>query len=205
MNREPKFDELAGGDDLSPEEAARLERVHDMLVAAGPPPELPPRLADPEPAPREDSPVAFLPRRRTGLALALAAAIALVTFVGGFVAGQRHGKQFPTKVAVPMRGTAIASNASGVIQIGNEDSNGNWPLRVVVHGLRPLPAGQFYEMYLTRNGKVVATCGTFRLTSGDSVRLNAPYDLRSYSGWIVTREGRGTSTHHPVVLRTARI
>ena len=172
MNREPDFNELAGGDDLSPEEAARLERVHGLLVAAGPPPELPPRLADPQPTPREDSPVAFLPRRRTGLALALAA--------------------------------AIASNASAVIQVGNEDSNGNWPLKVVVHGLKQLPQGQYYAMYLTRHGKAVATCGNFRLTTGDSVRLNAPYDLRSYSGWIVTREGRGTTTH-PVLLRTARI
>jgi hypothetical protein len=204
MNREPNFDELAGGDDLSPEEAARLERVHDMLIAAGPPPELPPRLADPEPAPREDSPVAFLPRRRTGLALALAAAVALVTFVGGFVAGNHRGQQFTTRYKVPMHGTAFASNASAVIRIGNDDSNGNWPLKVVVHGLKQLPEGQFYEMYLTRHGKRVATCGTFRLTSGDSVRLNAPYNLRTYTGWVVTREGRGTTTH-PVVLRTTTI
>ena len=204
MNREPNFDELAGGDDLSPEEAARLERVHDLLIAAGPPPELPPRLAEPTPAPREDSPVAFLPRRRTGLALALAAALALIAFVGGFVAGNHRGQQFPTKYSVAMHGTTFASNASAVIKIGSDDSNGNWPLKVTVHGLKQLPEGQFYEMYLTRHGKAVATCGTFRLTSGDSVRLNAPYNLRSYSGWIVTREGRGTTTH-PVVLRTARI
>jgi hypothetical protein len=204
MNREPNFDELVGGDDLSPEETARLERVHDLLIAAGPPPELPPRLAEPTPAPREDSPVAFLPRRRTGLALALAAALALVAFVGGFVAGNHRGQQFPTKYSVPMHGTAFASNASAVIKIGSDDSNGNWPLKVTVHGLKQLPEGQFYEMYLTRHGKAVATCGTFRLTSGDSVRLNAPYNLRSYSGWIVTREGRGTTTH-PVVLRTAKI
>ena len=41
-DRPPSFDELAGGDDLSPEEAARLERVHNLLIEAGPPPELPP-------------------------------------------------------------------------------------------------------------------------------------------------------------------
>jgi anti-sigma-K factor RskA len=204
MNREPNFDELVGGDDLSPEEAARLERVHDLLIAAGPPPELPPRLAEPTPAPREDSPVAFLPRRRTGLALALAAAVALIAFVGGFVAGNHRGQQFPTKYSVAMHGTTFASNASAVIKIGSDDSNGNWPLKVTVHGLKQLPKGQFYEMYLTRHGKAVATCGTFRLTSGDSVRLNAPYNLRSYSGWVVTREGRGTATH-PVVLKTAKI
>ena len=204
MNREPNFDELAGGDDLSPEEAARLQRVHDLLLAAGPPPELPPRLAEPTPAPREDSPVAFLPRRRAGLALALAAALALVTFVGGFVAGQHRGKPFATRATVPMHGTAFAANASGVIKIGNDDAHGNWPLKVVVHGLKPLPEGQYYAMFLTRHGKPVAICGTFRLTSGDGVRLNAPYDLRSYSGWIVTREGRGATTH-PVVLRTKTI
>jgi hypothetical protein len=204
MSREPNFDELAGGDDLSPEEAARLERVHDLLVAAGPPPELPPRLADLEPAPREDSPVAFLPRRRAGLALALAAALTLIAFVGGFVAGNHHGQKFPTKYSVSMHGTAVASNASAVIRIGTDDSNGNWPLKVEVHGLKQLPEGQFYEMYLTRHGKRVATCGTFRLTSGDSVRLNAPYNLRTYSGWVVTHEGRGLTTH-PVVLRTNRI
>jgi len=204
MNREPNFDELAGGDDLSPEEAARLERVHDMLVAAGPPPELPPRLADPQPAPREDSPVAFLPRRRTGLALALAAAVALIAFVGGFVAGKQRGNQFATQFTVPMHGTAIAANASAVIHIGNDDSNGNWPLKVVVHNLKQLPEGQFYEMYLTRHGRAAATCGTFRLSSGDSVRLNAPYNLRSYTGWIVTREGTGSKTA-PVILRTSRL
>lgn len=204
MSEKPDFRELVGGDDLSPEEAARLERVHDMLVAAGPPPELPPRLADPEPAPREDSPVAFLPRRRTGLALALAAALALVTFVGGFVAGQHRGAKFPTKYTVAMHGTPLASDASAQIKIGEGDSNGNWPLKVVVHGLQPLPKGQYYEMYLTRHGKAVATCGTFRLSSGDSVRLNAPYDLRRYDGWIVAREGVGAKGH-PVVLRTNRI
>ena len=49
MSDRPTFDELAGGDDLSPEEAARLERVHDLLVAAGPPAELPPHLLEPQP------------------------------------------------------------------------------------------------------------------------------------------------------------
>lgn len=201
MTREPDFRELVGGDDLSPDEEARLQRVHEMLVAAGPPPELPPRLAEPDPAPREDSPVAFLPRRRAGLALALAAALALVTFVGGFVAGQHRGSKFPTKFTVAMHGTAVATNASAQINVAADDGNGNWPLQVVVHGLKPLPKGQYYEMYLTRRGKPVATCGTFRLASGDSVRLNAPYELRHFDGWIVTREGAGLR-HHPVVLTT---
>jgi hypothetical protein len=199
MSDRPDFRELVG-DDLSPEEAARLERVHELLVAAGPPPELPPRLAEPEAAPREDSPVAFLPRRRTGLALGLAAALALVTFVGGYVAG-RAKDDFTTRGRVAMHGTALASNASALIRIGEDDGNGNWPLKVSVHGLKPLPKGQYYEMYLTRAGRPVATCGTFRLASGDSVMLNAPYNFSRFDGWVVTLERPGSNTH-PVVLTT---
>ena len=45
----PDFDELVG--ELEPEEEARLRHVHELLVAAGPPPELPPALLE---APRSD-------------------------------------------------------------------------------------------------------------------------------------------------------
>jgi hypothetical protein len=201
--RPPEFRELVG-DDLSGEERARLERVHELLVAAGPPPELPPRLAEPERDLRDESAVAFLPRRRVGLALGLAAALALTAFLGGFLAG-RTKDSFPTVAfSVPMHGTAKAAAASGVIHVGEADASGNWPLKVVVHGLRPLPRGQYYEMFLTRAGKRVASCGTFRIRDGDSVVLNAPYDLRSFSGWVVTRERPGSSAH-PVVLRTNRV
>ena len=46
--RLPPFDEIVDPDDP---ERARLEAVHELLVAAGPPPELPPALehAPPEP------------------------------------------------------------------------------------------------------------------------------------------------------------
>src|SRR5205807_4833909 len=44
MTRPPEFDELLGPD-VPAEERARLQRVHDLLVEAGPPPALPPALA----------------------------------------------------------------------------------------------------------------------------------------------------------------
>jgi Anti-sigma-K factor rskA len=199
LSDKPEFRDLVG-EDISPEESARLERVHELLVAAGPPPELPPSLVQPDLDPREESAVAFLPRRRVGLMLGLAAAIALVAFVLGYVGG-RAANKFPTAGKVAMHGTALASNATATIQIGEVDSSGNWPLRLVVHGLKPLPQGQYYEMFLTRGGKRAATCGTFRISSGDSVRLNAPYNLRRFDGWIVTLE-RPSTTTHPVVLTT---
>jgi hypothetical protein len=132
--------------------------------------------------------------------LGLAAAIALIAFLGGFVAG-RAKDTFPTAFDVPMQGTALAANASATIHVGDVDSSGNWPLKVVAHGLKPLPKGEYYEMFLTRGGKRAATCGTFRLSDGDSVRLNAPYRLSGFDGWIVTLEHPG-SGRHPVVLRT---
>jgi hypothetical protein len=196
--RRPDFRELVG-EDLAPDERERLERVHELLIEAGPPPELPPALTQPDLDEREESAVAFLPRRRVGLMLGLAAAVALVAFVGGFVAGQaRH--TFPTAFDVPMHGTALAANATGTIHVGDLDASGNWPLKLVVHGLKPLPKGQYYEMFLTRKGRPVVTCGTFRISSGESVRLNAPYLLRT-GGWIVTLE-RPASNAHPVVLTT---
>jgi hypothetical protein len=194
----PDFRELVG--DLPEEERTRLERVHELLIAAGPPPELPPALVEPDLDPREEN-IAFLPRRRAGFVLGIAAAVGIAAFLGGFLAG-RTKEPFQEVFKVPMQGTAQAANASATIQVGKADEAGNWPLKVVVRGLKPLPKGQYYEMFLTRGHKAAATCGTFRVAkSGDSVRLNAPYNFRSFDGWVVIREVPG-SNRHPVVLTT---
>ena len=66
----PEFDELIGTD-IEPGERARLEGVHELLVAAGPPPELP-----------QTRPVE-LSRRRRGALLAIAAAVAIAAFAMG--------------------------------------------------------------------------------------------------------------------------
>jgi hypothetical protein len=201
MSDRPDFRELVG-EDLPRDEEEQLRRVHDLLVAAGPPPELPPHLQEPvEPEKPRDN-VAYLPRRRTGLLLGLAAAIALFSLVAGYVVGAHRG--FKTDFEVAMHGTAAGAGASATIHVGELDSAGNWPLKVEVKGLKTLPKGAFYEMYLTRNGTPVASCGTFRSVDDQSVRLNAPYILRNYDGWVVTREGRGARIH-PVVLRTNQI
>jgi hypothetical protein len=194
----PDFRELVG--DLPEEERTRLERVHELLIAAGPPPELPPALVEPDLDPREEN-IAFLPRRRAGFVLGIAAAVGIAAFLGGFLAG-RTKEPFQEVFKVPLQGTAQAANASATIQVGKADEAGNWPLKVVVRGLKPLPKGQYYEMFLTRGHKAAATCGTFRVAKGgDSVRLNAPYNFRSFDGWVVTREVPG-SNRHPVVLTT---
>jgi Anti-sigma-K factor rskA, C-terminal len=200
MDRGPDFRELVG-DELTPEERARLERVHELLVEAGPPPELPPTLAEP-PGESSASPI-VLPRRRAGAMLALAAAIALVAFVGGFVAGKQgvNSGIHPIHTLI-MHGTAADQNASAKLDIGELDSSGNWPLRVVIHGLPSLPKGSYYEMYLTNHGKAIAACGIFTVAGNPStVRLTMPPTIKDYDGWIVTRESTGSSTH-TVVLTT---
>ena len=203
MTDGPDFRELVGND-LTPEERVRLERVHELLVAAGPPPELPPRLAEPDLEGRKDSNVSFLPRRRAGLMLGLAAALALTAFLGGFISGQRHAP-FAEDRALPMHSTTGAVATSAVIHLGKADSAGNWPLKLDVKNLPALPRGQYYEMFLTRGTDLrAASCGTFRVSgSSQEVRLNAPYDLRGFDGWIVTRERPGSS-RHPVVLTTQK-
>jgi hypothetical protein len=197
----PNFDELAGGDDLSPEEAARLERVHNLLIEAGPPPELPPHLLqEPDPEGTRRDNVVGLPRRRTGALLGIAAALVITAFLGGFVYGTKHAP-FAEDFSVQMQGRG---EASAVIHVGKLDSAGNWPLKVDVNNLPALPKGQYYEMFLSRAGNPrAASCGTFRVSgSQDDIRLNAPYRLNTFKGWIVTRERPG-SNKHPVVLTTA--
>lgn len=201
MRREPDFNELVG-DDLSPEEERRLRRAHELLLEAGPLPELPPSLEQPSVGerPNRENPFQLLPRRRLGAALALAAAIALIAFLGGYLAGYRHNG-FAAQYSVPMHGVnGLAASAD--IKIGKRDSLGNWPLQLQVSGLPKLTRG-YYEMYLTR-GKHRWTCGTFAGSGSKSstVRLNIPYDLKRGDGWIVTAQLPGGTRSGRTVLTT---
>src|SRR4051794_41943180 len=77
----PDFEDLVGTD-LEPEERDRLRRAHDLLIAAGPPPELPPALADPM-GPPEAEVIPFWNRRRNAaLAVLAAAGAALAVGIG---------------------------------------------------------------------------------------------------------------------------
>ena len=203
MTREPDFNEFVG-EEVPAEERERLRRAHDLLMAAGPMPELPPGLAEPslgnKPERLEENVYQLLPRRRTGAALALAAAIALIAFVGGYTAGFRHDG-FSTQYTVSMHGSSGLA-ASAEIKIGNRDSHGNWPLRLEEKGLPKLKQG-YYEMFLTRGGHLLS-CGRFAGGGASTVKvpLNAPYSFRNGDGWIVTKQLPGHTTPGPTVLTT---
>ena len=203
MKRTPELRDLVG-DEVSPEERARLERVHELLVAAGPPAELPAGLKEPR-ATRSEQVSQLLPRRRVGAALALAAAIALVAFLGGYVVGFRHNKpaktSFHTAWTVRLHGTARLRNAAAVVQVGPKDGNGNVPMLVTVRGLKKLGHGGYYTLALTKHGRPVVSCGTFRVrsASGLTVPMTVAYDVKAFDGWVVT-EYRHGSQSEPIVL-----
>jgi hypothetical protein len=196
----PEFRDLLG-DDLPAEERARLERVHELLKAAGPPPELPPSLAEaPE---RVLRPPSWLPRRRLGAAFALAAAIATVAFLGGYLVGYAHNN-FDSARQVTMQGTSAAPGARGLIKLGKADSGHNWPMLVKIRGLPRLKSRGYYELFLTRHGKPIAPCGSFNAAGATTtVKFTVPYALKRFDGWVVTRQGAGIKREPgPVVLTT---
>ena len=198
------FEELVGGDDLTPEEEARLRRVHELLVSAGPPPDLSPELHAPPVAGDADPPeVAFLLRRRRGLAAVVALAAALAAFAGGYAFGHAKAKpsQFAAVRTVPMHGTA---GKRGVIRIAAADEVGNWPMLVEVTGLPQQASPRaYYELWLTRNGKPVASCGYFRVHDKTTrVRFTVPYRFSRFDGWVVTEQPARVRTPGRVVLTT---
>jgi anti-sigma-K factor RskA len=197
-SRPPDLRDLVG-DDLPPDELERLGKVHDLLVKAGPPPELPTELAEP---PEATGSVSVLPRRRWRTIAALAAALALAAFGVGWLAAAAgdSGESLPqVEFRVPMQGTEAAPHAVASIAVLERDDAGNWPMAMTVRGLPSLPAGKRYELWLTEDGKLIESCGTFNTTGDTVVYLNAPFLLRG-KGWVVTREDS-----KQLLLRTSTI
>jgi hypothetical protein len=183
----PDFEELVGND-LDPGERARLERVHDLLVAAGPPPDYAP-VATPA-----AEVVELRPRRRAAV-VAIAAALAVALFaLGTALSGNSTPSAAPFPGTIAMEGTAAAQSASASLEVLDRDAAGNWPMTFAVQALAPAPSGRPFELWLTRDGKLGALCGSFRTdeTGAAVVPMNAPYDFSEYDGWVVVEEGSET-------------
>jgi len=199
-----RFEDLVDREGLTSEEEARLRRVHDLLVQAGPPPDLPPALERPPSAPAEGELVQFplLPRRRWPFVAVAAATLVALAFGGGYLIGHAKNKATPfvTKFVVPMHGP----HALALIRVAPRDAAGNWPMELEVNNLpKQKVRGDYYELWLTRHGKAIVRCGAFRVNERTTtVRLSVPYNFSKFKGWIVTRQ---TATHHepgPIVLTT---
>ena len=180
-----RFDELVGEIE-DPAERERLLRVHTLLLSVDAPPELP-ALGD---AP---APVVVLERRRRPYALALiAAALAAAAFGAGWLGGARSDDVAAERV-IPMAGVNDGRGASASIELLPQDAeeNGNWPMFVRVRGLdASKDRADYYELWLTKDGKLVASCGRFTVHAGlTTVMLSVPYGLRRYDDWVITRRG----------------
>jgi hypothetical protein len=201
--RSPDLSELLG-DDVPADERERLQRAHEYVLAAGPLPELPPSLEHPPLVDdRQDERAAFaLLPRRSGRIMTLAAGFAAMTLVIGYVIGHNRAN-FDQVQAVEMHGTAQAPRASGVIKVAKRDADGNFPLEVSVNGLRPLPQGSYYVLYLNKGKRPVAICGSF-LVHGNAttVRMSAPYDYHQFSGWTVAVYTATKKKPGPTLLST---
>ena len=203
MTRVPSFDELVGRE-LPAAERERLRGVHELLVQAGPPPELAPEL---EAGPTLAMTLAGRKRERrvrhrAGLLLAAAVAVAVV-FLGGYVVGNKGAGGVAPAKELKLIGTKVAPGALASLRIDHEDAAGNWPMTLSVTGLPKLPAHGYYVVYLVRGGKPWAPCGTFAAAGtqhGTVVRLNAPYELRQGDTWKVYEWRHGTHEPGPAVL-----
>jgi len=204
MTNEPDFRDLVG-DEGGPEELDRLRRVHELLVAAGPPAELSPAVAKP---PRvEESRVLEFRRRRPATVFALAAAIGIAAFFIGYAVADKR-TSFSASAVVPMHGLGRLVAARADIKIGSHDSGGNYPLEMTVKGLPHLPKGGWYELLLSKRGRPTLTCGDFAVDGSlTTVRLSVPYDLTDlrkshrFDGWVVVEHAAGAKTA-PVVMTT---
>jgi hypothetical protein len=202
------FDELVDGVE-SPEERDRLRRVHELLIQAGPPPELSPALASmsaPDEEPADEADVAWLPPRRLGAALVLAATLVLASFAVGYFAGNNrsNGENETLKVTrtVVLHGEGAET---GVVSVGEVDADGNIPMVITVRGLAPLPEGDYYSLALTKGGKPIVTCTTFNVgdRGTNTVDLVAAYDLQGFDGWAVTHWHAKTRNDSRVLWSTA--
>jgi hypothetical protein len=202
MTRTPEFDELVGTE-VPPEERERLRRAHELLVQAGPPPELPPSL---QRAPKiEETPRWFRQRKRRVVrrAVLLAAALATAAALGFILGHSTNPNSISTERVVTLAGTSLRPKASGTLELGKNDGHGNWPMVLRVRGLQELPSGGYYDLYLTKGGKPVVLCGTFNVGRGQTeIRLTAAYDLSHFdsNGWVVTRQMPGHHKPTDVVL-----
>jgi hypothetical protein len=199
-----RFEDLVDLEGLDPSEEARLRRVHELLVQAGPPPDLPPALERPPSAPPEAEVSQFpmLPRRRWALAAVIAAALAVLAFGGGYLVGHAKKKStsFDTRFVVPMKG----GNALALLRVAPKDDAGNTPMELEVNNLPQQPMkGDYYELWLTRNGRAIVPCGSFRVNERTTtVRLSVPYNFRHFDGWVVTTQSPTQRAPGHVVLST---
>jgi hypothetical protein len=207
MTRQPDFDDLVG-QDVPAAERDRLRRAHDLLLEAGPPPELSPELES-VPWPEDALAPVFgrrsAPKRRP---MVLAAALA-TALVAGFLLGQVTTSDNETSIdarkTLQLHGTSLARGAFASLKLGKPDTGGNWPMVLRVRGLPRLSKDGYYDLYLTKDGRPLVSCGTFNVRGETVVPMSAAYNLERFdkNGWVIVRKTPGHFEPTQIVLSAA--
>lgn len=193
--KHPDFDDLIAAD-VPPEERARLYRTHELLVQAGPPPELSPEM-DAVPWPDDALQPLFgrkhkprSARRVLLLAAALATSLVVGLLLGKATSSTDTATSLKARETVQLRGTALAHEAFATLKLGKVDEAGNWPMVLHITGLPKLSRGGYYALYLTKGGRPLVSCGTINVDGATSVRLSAAYALEHFdkNGWVIVRQ-----------------
>jgi hypothetical protein len=199
------FDQLVDLTGMSPEDRARLARVHEMLVAAGPPADLPSALDRPPADVDEVNVIAFPRRRRAAAAILVAAAVAAACFGGGYLLANQ-ARPASSLHAVRVVGLQGEENSLASLRVGASDANGNWPMQLTVSGLPPLTARKaHYILMVTEAGKPTWVCGMFKVGKSGSttVTFDVPYRITDSTQWAVTKMTPGTQFPGHVVMTTS--
>lgn len=203
MSREPTLDELIGADTTGAERR-RLQHAHELLLQAGPPPELSDKL---EAGPTLGMTLGQRRRMKRRAMLLIAATLGTVlVFLAGYAVANRGGSSPTPAITQALKGTKLVPQAQGTLQVWDSKA-GNWPMTLTVVGLPTLAPHTYYEVYLVRDGKPWGLCGTFRVVGTPeqpvTVSLTAPYTLRKGDTWVVTRPGRSGMEPGQTVLRSS--
>jgi hypothetical protein len=174
------FDELIGAEPAG-EERARLRSVHELLLEAGPPPEISPEIAK---GPSLKMTLgrgrrAQSSRRRLIPLVAAAALVAAIIGIGLSINNKQQG------LVVPLRGTIAAPKAAGTLDVLRPRT-----MRIHVTGL----AQGTYGVYVVSNGRPSLECGSFVVkTNGidTAATLTSPYRLHAHDTWVVARQRAG--------------
>jgi hypothetical protein len=197
VSRGPDFNDLVGND-LAPDEEARLRRAHELLVAAGPPPELPQQLAEP---PTPQGRLITLAQRRLRTGLVLAAAFVLGAFALGYLVGA--GNESSESGFEPVQTAVLGKSGDrlAVVRIGETDGDGNTTMLVTLEKLDHLSNGDYYTLFMTRRGKPIATCGTFNVDDDKTttVRFTVGYEIDRFDGLLLSEWDRDTRRNTPLL------
>ena len=192
MREPPDIRELVG-DDVPDEQLQELSRVDRLMRSVpAPPTQVPARLTQAVAA--LTLPTPFWTRRRTALAVALAAALAAGFFGIGRLTSDPG---VDARATVPLHATEAAPESAAVIQVGERDEkSGNWELILEVTGLPKLPADRYYSLWLEKDGEYAATCGSFNVGEGTTtIRMTVSYRLREFDAWVISEHDDDAAPH----------